>query len=643
MNRNETPREDEAIYLDELTLPATFALLRAHGVLKVTVLEAIKPRQKLWRWFLDKKGIRAVEAHFFTGHLRTVDGESVYLFARKLSATISQIAAHDIIQSEELLYRLNEAYQRNTIRLFIAKQLRVEIEYWIKRVLIAQALAEKVRATLWVKRPGLFDGGLLQKMFPGVDLRFYRTDRFTWIKLFRAWLLNLARDIKLTTRGLAKHPWSLDSAASPKPSVLTIQEDTLRADRSLRGQPHWLDVSDPVEMFDTYVLELKSPIFSIAKDAPQLTKTGVTIIPTCTFRFAARSMRSDKTLIRVRRDRRLAIQTAIRANGFVKKYFLLQVASLLRQAQLMGSLALWLNVRVFLIRETYYSLADAMQLVAHDLNVTTVAYQYSNMGFASPGMLSTADKYLIFAEMYKELYKTDGIAPRAFLATGYLYDGVASLVREKAQNHRDTLRRSGASFIVCYLDESVQHDRWGLVNKEDHLGEIYTLARKVLSDPEFGVIVKSQFRFNTPSQLYPKDGLIQAAQATGRYLELMDGVHRNNIYPTEAALVADICIGHKFGATGALEAAIAGVRTVLLDAYGARTLWDNVYSRANIECESLDLLMEKIEYYRSGNPAEKTLGDWTPILQFFDPYRDGKSALRLRTVLENAIQSAKPV
>jgi hypothetical protein len=245
--------------------------------------------------------------------------------------------------------------------------------------------------------------------------------------------------------------------------------------------------------------------------------------------------------------------------------------------------------------------------------------------------------------MYKALYQTEDIAPREFIPTGYLYDGVASLVREKAQKHREGLMRSGATFIACYFDESVQNDRWGLVSREDHLGELHTLAKAVLSDPTFGIIMKSQFSRNTPSRLYSTDEIILAAKATGRYLELVEGQHRNDIYPTEAALVADLCISHKFGATAALETAIAGVRTVLLDPYGIKTLWDDLYAQADIEYESIDTLMVAIHRYRAGHADKKALGDWSPILSHFDPYRDGQSTCRLRTVIENAVQNARSV
>ncbi len=636
MASNRAKSEEGAVYLDELTFSAAWKLLQTRGLKNVTVLDAIKSVQRLGLWLLKLKGVQVVEGAFFAGHLKTEEGESVYMAARRLSRQLALSAAREIVESEPQLHRLNEAYGRNTIRLFIAKQLRAHIEYFTARALVAQALCETGRALIWLKKPTRFKGELLSEALPGIDLCFYSTAGFWPVNLARSWIFDVARYIKLTF-GLGRNRRLVEPARTNKPSVLMLQEDTIRADRSLRGQPHWLDVSKPPELFDTYVVELQLAKNSITENEAQLSNSGVTILSTSAFRSAMQAMRNDITLQRVRGDRRKAIRAVFQANGIANKFFLLRVAYLLRQAELMGALALWLNSRIFLIRETHHSLADAMQLVAPELNVTTLAYQYSNMGDLSPTMMLTSDKFLIFSAMYNVLYQTDGIAPQEFLTTGYLYDGVACLVREKARRHREVLIRAGAKFIVCYFDESVQHDRWGLVSKDDHLAELHVLVKTVLSDPSFGVVVKSQFIRNSPSRLYPEDELIKAAKTTGRYIELMEGMDRNDIYPTEAALVADLCISHKFGATAALEAAIAGVRTILLDSYGTKTLWDDIYAKTDIEYTSIESLMATMARYREGSKAEQTLGDWTPILEFFDPYRDGNAVHRLRNLLEQEV------
>jgi hypothetical protein len=247
---------------------------------------------------------------------------------------------------------------------------------------------------------------------------------------------------------------------------------------------------------------------------------------------------------------------------------------------------------------------------------------------------------LVFSDMYRAVFQENGITARKFVTAGYLYDGVDRLVRDRAKMHRETLTKAGAEFVVCYFDESVQHDRWGLVSRDDHLGELHALAAAVLQDPKFGVVVKSQFMFNSPSQTYPGDDMIRRAKASGRYLELMYGNRRNDIYPTEAALAADLCIGHKFGATAALEAAVAGVPAVLLDCYNTRTLWDHLYARADIQYETIEALMQAISDYREGKANARRLGDWGEIIHHFDPHRDGKAVDRLRNVVENSVSTS---
>ena len=642
MARSKTKSEEGAIYLDELTFSAARKLLQIRGLKRVTVLEPIRSGQRLGSWLLKRQGVHVAEARFFAGHLKTQEGESVYIAARRLSRPIALKAAREIVKTDPHLHSLNEAYGRNTIRLFIAKQLLMHIEYFTARALVAAALCETGHTLIWLQKPIRFNGVLLSRALPGVDIRFYPTPGLWPIKLAMLWLLDVARDIKLTF-GLGRRNRHFAPAKPLKPSVLTLQEDNIHADQSLRGQPHWLDATEPSEILETYVVEFQSSLFSVSEDESLLSRAGVKILSTSAFRSAVKAMSNDKIVSRVRRERRTVIRKVLQASGFANRFFLLRVASLLKQAELMGAMALWLNTRVFLVSQAHSSFADAMQLVAPELNVTTIAYQYSNIWDVSPNMMLTADKFLLFSDMYKALYQTDGIAPQEFLVTGYLYDGVASLVREKAHQHREVLNRAGAKFIACYFDESVQHDRWGLVSKSDHLGELHVLAKTVLTDSTFGLVVKSQFVRNSPSRLYPYDEVIHAAITTGRYIELVEGVHRNNVYPTEAALVADLCIGHKFGATAALEAAISGVRTILLDVYGTKTLWDDIYVKADIQYTSMGALMASLVRYRAGSTAEQALGDWSPILHFFDPYRDEKSACRLRTVLENTIQSSKPM
>jgi hypothetical protein len=237
--------------------------------------------------------------------------------------------------------------------------------------------------------------------------------------------------------------------------------------------------------------------------------------------------------------------------------------------------------------------------------------------------MSTADFQLVFSPLYENIFKTNDISPRTFQSIGYLYNGVPHFFLHRVKALREKLRACGVTFIVCYLDESVQNDKWGLVSRKEHLYELHMLANKVLNDETFAVVIKSQFIYSSPSKLYPNDQLICQAKSSGRFVEMMHGTHRNNIYPSEAALVSDLVIGHKFGATASLEAAVFGVRSVLLNSYGVKTIWDDIISNEDIEYPNIDEALKAMDSFRLGDSISTNLGDWTAIIHYFDPYRDG--------------------
>jgi len=618
------------IYLDVLNFSSVFSLIWSKDITHVISLEKLGLMQNILSIALYLKGISVTEASFFSGDLKLSDNQSVMLKAQTLAGEISFSAAEQVVHSESVLKKYNKLYGRNTIQLFIAKQLYYYIAYWTIRAMVAHVLSDGVCTEVWLKKPYQLNSQLIVDKLPEINVKFYSARIPFFYNLIKILLLDFVRDMRLITRGRRKKNYKEGFGFSVKPSVLMMQEDNIHADLSLRGQPHWLDLSKPNDLFDTYILELLSYKVSKIKDRELLKQANIETISTSIFRFALKCMKKNDKIRQLRKNRYSIYLAALISGNYSSTFYLLRVAALLRHAELMGAAALLLKSKVFLVRETYSCFSDAMMLIAPKINITTIAYQYSNMNIITPFMMTTADKFLIFSDLYKSVFQTDHIKPREFISVGYLYDGVSEFVRKKAIIHQKSLRQAGANFIVCYFDETVQHDRWGLVSKDDHLRELHTLAQCVLDDQSFGVVVKSQFMFNSPSKLYPDDKLLKKAIQTGRYLELKEGFHRNDIYPSEAALIADLCISHKFGATAALEAAIAGVKTVLLDSYGVKTLFDSIYCKADIEYKNIDLLMRAIANYRQGDISSKNLGDWSNIIHYFDSYLDGNAAVRLR-------------
>jgi len=626
------------IVLDELSLVSALKLFVSRPISRVLVLEKVSSAGKVWHWLLQRCGIRVDEMDFIIGHMRTDNGESVVLRAQALSSTASFKAASGIINGHPTLASLNEKYGRNTIQLFVARQIYVHIYYWMVRVLVSQAVFTDItEREIFLKKPLLFDENVINEFFQGEEISFYAGINLNSFTLLFLFAMDYARGLKLIFGDyVPKEKGHSGIGNRSKPRVLLLQEDNIRKEHGLRGQPHW-DDKELEEQYGISLVAIKGTRFDVIDDDSDFSGTNIEIFPISISRIALRAAGCDDSLRELILDQRMVYHSLLRKGDHASKHFLIKTSGLLKQARIMGAISIWMNIRLFLVREVYYTFSDAMQLVAPIIGVKTIAYQYSNLGSLSPNMLSTADIFLLFSDGYKKLYDLKEIRPKEFQVTGYLYDGIPDLVRDKAKRHRKQLEDAGAVFVVCYFDESVQHDRWGLVSKEDHLKELHVLAEKVLTDPTFAVVVKSQFIRNSPSQLYSDDDLLKRAAVTGRYLELMEGVHRNDVYPTEAALTADLCISHKFGATAGLEAAIAGVRTVLLDGYGAKTCWEEQYSSVDIEYDSIDALMHAIARYRSGEPDGQMLGDWEAIVEHFDPYRDGKAASRLRKIINEEI------
>jgi len=410
-----------------------------------------------------------------------------------------------------------------------------------------------------------------------------------------------------------------------------LQEDTIRCDNSLRGQPHWVDFSKHYSGdYKVNILKLNPSLYSNSQDS-KISDYGISVFYTSIFNVSLWRTKKNKGIKKIKRAKFKLYRDIIRVNNYLEKYFLIKMLFLFKQAEMMGAVALLTNTKVFLFREAFYPLTDAMTLIAPEINVTTIAYQYSNLSNISPLMMSTADKQLIFSNLYRKIYQVDGISPLKLEVTGYLYDGIINLLKEKAYSHRKKMLDSGANFVICYFNESVQgKNRWGLVSEKSHLTDLHILAKIVLEDPSIAVLIKSQFIRTSPCNLHKDDMLIQNAVNTGRFLDLNEGFKRNDIYPAEAALASDICISHKFGATAAIESAVSKVRTVLIDSYGAVGLWDEIYAQADIVYKSMEEIMKSITKYRNNDKDYRSLGDWSTIIHNFDPFCDESAVERLQ-------------
>jgi hypothetical protein len=567
-------------------------------------------------------------ASFFAGTMRTDEEECVSLASYRQAGPVAVAATDALLSREPAFAAMNDRLGRGTLRLFLIKRCWSEIQAHLVRMLAAKALAGN-EARLAIMRPTMLRPDSIAGAVKGLAVRHYQP----FLHSFR-WRLNAARTLggvtlRATRRRTARSRGATEILHPGRAAVLVTHEDVLSHDRTVRAQPHWLtpENADP-QGLRVFILPTTESLDGAG--SRELEALGAHPL--------------SHSQLGALESRKTAAERAIGECEWQARRLLLSphsevvtssahVLALLDQAKLIVRCIQQLGIGCLVAGDPHLVQADAMAVAAELTGVPLLGYQYSNLAQFSPPMCGTADKFLLFAEGFEPVWNRLGVRPKKFAPNGYPYDGAFARVRNRSLALRDELRARGANTIVCYFDESVQHDRFGIFNPESQRREIFALLAKVMAEPDWGLVVKSQFEFNSPSRLFAGDPMLEQAKATGRYVELRRGEHRNVVFPAEAAMAADIAIGHMVGATAPLEAALAGVRSIMLDGFNQVRHRRELYAQAPIVYPNVESAITAIERWRTGDPAAANVGDWTPILDEMDAFRDGKSAERMHQMI----------
>lgn len=584
-------------------------------------------------------GLRAREVPFFAGHLKDPHGESVYRAARKTSAALSFDAAASLMEREPSLRELNRRHGRDTVRLHLAKRLWPELEGILRRSLVAQALSpasDKLRVLL--RRPSGFDPATLAQAADFAEIRHYGR----WRASLYAWSSALEGIWMAAAQYWRTRPTPTPLVGRRKDSaVLVLQEDELGTDRTVRTQPHWLFPEDPRPAHRTCIWMSQKGAPNPARLAG-LEAIGVEPLGANEVARLARAYGGAAVPVALRQRGVHALLAALSRLDAPAALALAGAGKLLLRSATAAALCEGVGATMTLNGEPHLVDADALLVAGFAMGIPSVAYQYSNISLISPAMMTTADLMLLFSPQYGRNWQHHGIRPGLMADIGYPYDRVFPVLKARAAAHRASLADVGATFVLCFFDENITDGKYGQMSPEDHAGEIRSLAKLVLSDPTVGVIVKTQFARNSPGRLYAGDPILAAAISTKRYVDLYVEGNRNMAFPAEAALAADLAIGHVVGATAPLEAALSGCRCVLLNRYESRGTWDDLYGQGDIVFQSIEEMLEAVSSFRKFDPAHMALGDWSGFLPAFDRHRDGGAADRLRNVVASIAAGSTP-
>lgn len=280
-----------------------------------------------------------------------------------------------------------------------------------------------------------------------------------------------------------------------------------------------------------------------------------------------------------------------------------------------------------------------MARALRDVGGALAVYQRSYEGNATAQATLCTDVYFGFSHDSARIEREAGSNIDYCVVTGYLGDHRFPLVREAAQEIRTRLQRNGAEFIAAYFDEGAFADaRWGLTygRLREHYG---FLLEKVVSESAFGLVLKPKTPHTLRGRLGPLGVLLDRAQATGRCHIYADGVLQGAVPPAQAALSADLAIHCSVSAgTAAVEAALAGVPTVMVDEDGWTISPLYRMDKGRVIFNDLASLWYTWHDHRRFKNGVPGFADWSSLIDTLDPYRDGRAAQRMGNYLKWMIE-----
>jgi hypothetical protein len=267
------------------------------------------------------------------------------------------------------------------------------------------------------------------------------------------------------------------------------------------------------------------------------------------------------------------------------------------------------------------------------LGGVSVMYQRSLDMVSSSEMAVHADVFFAYSRLSLEREVRNGSQISYSVVAGYLGDHRFPLLRVHAERVRAELRKNGAEHIMAFFDEDSADERWDIGHSLQRENYVF-LLEKLLDDTTFGLVLKPKVSQTLRSRLGAVSDLLSEAIHTGRCFVFEGGPVHSKFPPAVAALASDVAVsGHLCAPTAGLESALAGVPTLLLDREGWRVspLYD--LGVGNVVFEVWDDLWKTYVDHRT-RVHVPGFGDWSAILNRFDPFQDGRAAQRMAQYLE---------
>ena len=257
------------------------------------------------------------------------------------------------------------------------------------------------------------------------------------------------------------------------------------------------------------------------------------------------------------------------------------------------------------------------------------------------GLTTYADVSFGFSPRNVHTEKLQGSKIKYHVATGYIKDYNCELLKPKAYKLREQLQSRGAKKIVSVFDENSGEDpRWYISGHEYSRRHYRFWSEKVLQEPWLGVIFKPKKPKTLCQRLGEVNILVDEAKKTGRLI-ILEGASQNAsiVPPVLAAMASDISLQAIFiaGTTG-LECALAGIPSLSMDFEGWKRSFRYQLGEGRVIFPNYEYLWKVLTEHWNSKNGVPGLGDWSPIIDELDPFRDGRAAERMGNYLHWLIQ-----
>lgn len=297
------------------------------------------------------------------------------------------------------------------------------------------------------------------------------------------------------------------------------------------------------------------------------------------------------------------------------------------------------NIKIHL---TWYDNNSDHMVIADAINDTggiATMWQTSFYGFKNYECKTNTDIMFHFAKFDAEMNQSLGSRNHYNIITGFITDYSSNNLLKPANEMRNKLKSAGAIKIVNVMDENCSFDdRWHTGPKLQR--ENYSvILDKVLKTPWLGVVFKPKKLKTLQRKLGPVYELLNAAIKTGRCIVLDEsGFHVSSQSPLLAGMVADVSIhGHLFAGTAALECALQGKKTLLIDREGALHSKLHELPKGNVIFDNWSNAIEALMNYFEEGSVDPKFGNWSNFISKYDCFNDNKGSYRMSLYMQDLL------